>query len=85
MKQDIRNMRQDILDKDVITEDMIYSGTGENGLRITNKCIQKFTNDKPTFTNEYIEAITSDERFINALMLNDNFIKNIKAIVGGTK
>ena len=85
MKQDIRNWRQDILNKDVVTEDMIYSGTGESGLRITNIDIPKFANSKITFTDEYIEAITSDERFINALMLNDNFIKNIKAIVGGIK
>ena len=78
-------MKKDILNKDVVTEDMIYIGTGESGLRITNNDIPKFANSKITFTDEYIEAITSDERFINALMLNDNFIKNIKAIVGGMK
>ena len=78
-------MKQELLNKDVITKDIIYVGTDDTNLRITRKGLSACSNSKPTFTDEYIEAITSDERFINALMLNDNFIKNIKAIVGGIK
>ena len=69
-------MKQELLNKDVITEDMIYRTVRAKNFKVKSGY---------SFTDEYIESITSDERFINALMLNDNFIKNIKAIVGGMK
>ena len=79
-------MKQDILNKDVVAEDMLHYGTIEFApIRLADKSQFNDNKTKLTFTDEYIEAITSDERFINALMLNDNFIKNIKAIVGGIK
>lgn len=70
-------MKQDILKKDYFAEDMTYIGIAESGL--------KFADKKLNFTDEYIETITSDERFINALLSNQYFIKNIKSIVGGNK
>ena len=78
-------MKQELLNKDVITKDMIYVGTDDMNLRITRKGLSAFSNSKPTFTDEYIESITSDERFINALLSNGNFIQNIKSIAGGIK
>ena len=68
-------MKQEILKKDYFAEDMTYISIAESGL--------KFVDKKLNFTDEYIEAVTSDERFINALLSNENFIKNIKSIVGG--
>ena len=73
-------MSQEIFNKDINDEDMEYIGDSKKDIRFSDVGIKKW---KDSSHENFIDNLTFDERFINALLSNENFIQGIKNITGG--
>ena len=73
-------MSQEIFNKDINDEDMEYIGDSKKDIRFSDVGIKKW---KDSSHKNFINNLTFDERFINALLSNENFIQGIKNITGG--
>ena len=73
-------MSKEIFNKDINDEDMKYTGDSKKELRFSDVGFKKW---KDSSHKNFIDTLTVDERFINALLSNENFIQGIKHITGG--